>query len=103
MLLEVFTGRRPTDPMFEGETSIRRWVYQAFPTELTSVLDEQLQQDAASSFVNLNEFLPSVFELGLLCSSDSPDERMSMRDVVVALKQIKRNYSNRSAKQYASM
>ncbi|KAK3119368.1 hypothetical protein QOZ80_9BG0718750 [Eleusine coracana subsp. coracana] len=93
VLLEVFTGRRPTDPMFDGETTIRQWVYQAFPTALTSVLDEQLQQDAICSIFGLNDFLKPVFELGLLCSSDAPDRRMSMRDVVVALKKIKKNYA----------
>ncbi|OEL38488.1 putative LRR receptor-like serine/threonine-protein kinase [Dichanthelium oligosanthes] len=87
MLLEVFTGRRPTDPMFDGELSIRQWVHQAFPTLLASVLDGQLLHDAASSAAcDLNE-------LGLLCSSQSPEQRLSMRDVVVALKKIKKDYA----------
>ncbi|KAK3120728.1 hypothetical protein QOZ80_9AG0692930 [Eleusine coracana subsp. coracana] len=93
VLLEVFTGRRPTDPMFDGETTIRQWVYQAFPTALTSILDEQLQQDATCSIFGLHDFLKPVFELGLLCSSDSSDRRMSMRDVVVALKKIKKYHT----------
>ncbi|TVU23378.1 hypothetical protein EJB05_25739, partial [Eragrostis curvula] len=99
MFLEVFTGKRPTDPMFVGDMSIRQWVYQAFPTKLTSVLDEQLQQDAATSIIDLNDFLPA---LGLLCSSDSPDQRMSMRDVAVALKKIKKNYTKSTMQQHAA-
>uniref|UniRef100_A0ACD5ZAS1 Uncharacterized protein n=1 Tax=Avena sativa TaxID=4498 RepID=A0ACD5ZAS1_AVESA len=93
MLLEVFTRKRPTDPMFEGEQSLIQWVRQAFPAELASVLDNQLLQDEFSSSCDPNEFLSSIFKMGLLCSSDSPDERMSMSDVVITLKRIRKDYS----------
>ncbi|TVT99756.1 hypothetical protein EJB05_54836, partial [Eragrostis curvula] len=92
MLLEVFTAKKPTDPMFDAELNIRQWVHQAFPMKIASVVDEQLLNDASSSACNMNNFLSPIFELGLLCSSDSPDQRLSMSDVTVALKTIKKDY-----------
>jgi hypothetical protein len=79
--------------MFTGELSIRQWVHQAFATGLASVLDNRLLQDEALSIHDLNVTLSSIFELGLQCSSDSPNRRMSMRDIVVALKKIKKGYT----------
>jgi hypothetical protein len=89
MLVEVFTGKRPTDPMLLGDLSIRQWVLQSFPPEIAHVVDDQLLQlqDAPSVACNI------IFELGLICSSDSPDQRMSMRDVVVTLKKILKDYT----------
>ncbi|KAL6622805.1 hypothetical protein ACP70R_032684 [Stipagrostis hirtigluma subsp. patula] len=106
MLLEVFTGKRPTDPMFVGELSLRQWVSEAFPTKLIDVVDEKLLQDEETSLcfrqqTNTsmvstspgNNFLASIFELGLICSSESPEQRMAMNDVVVKLNNINKDYS----------
>ncbi|KAJ1257187.1 hypothetical protein BS78_K197700 [Paspalum vaginatum] len=93
MLLELFTGKRPTDPMFTGDLSIRKWVHQAFPTDIVRVVDHHILQDIYSFSRDLKHLLPQILDLGLVCSSDSPEERMSMSDAVVTLNNIKKDYS----------
>lgn len=45
VLLEVFTRKKPTGPMFVSELTFRQWISQAFPYELSNVTDCSLQQD----------------------------------------------------------
>jgi len=105
MLLEVVTGKMPTDSMFAGELNLRKWVRRAFPIGLADIVDIELlqqQNDEAShnnnppseaSSSRLADLLVPIFELGLLCSRDAPDERLTMKDVVVKLKRIRKDYA----------
>ncbi|VAH52602.1 unnamed protein product [Triticum turgidum subsp. durum] len=114
MLLEVFTGKRPTNPMFLGESSLRQWVSRAFPARLVDVVDEKLLQgeemnrrgfhhETNTTTLTLpstackGDFLVSTFELGLDCSADSNEQRPSMSDVVARLRNIKKDCSASAA------
>jgi serine/threonine protein kinase len=89
MLLEVFTGKKPTDAMFMGGLNVRQWVNEAFPQRLINVVDVYLLQDLPHP---MDKFLVPIFDLGLLCTSDVPDNRLTMSDVVVTLNKIKKDY-----------
>ncbi|KAF7026062.1 hypothetical protein CFC21_038200 [Triticum aestivum] len=89
MLLEVFTGKRPTDAMFVGEPSLRRWVNQLFQAgQLVHVMDRRLLQCFGMDI----SFLVPILEVGLLCSSDSPGDRITMSEVVLKMKNVKTEY-----------
>lgn len=107
MLLEVMTGKKPTDAMFNGEeVSLREWVSQAFPSRLAHVVDHGIllpDGEAASSgdiqhadwsssgeeSSNGWSCIEQVVDLGLQCSRDSPEERLAMKDVAAKLARIK--------------
>jgi hypothetical protein len=105
MLLEVFTGKRPTNPLFGGELSLRQWVSEAFPTRLVDVVDHEVLSSGGKSdchadnhstlqeqCIILNTCLASVIELSLRCSSTIPDTRTPMDKVVLKLSKIKSDY-----------
>ncbi|KAM3350767.1 hypothetical protein ACQJBY_023064 [Aegilops geniculata] len=105
MMLEVFTGKRPTGPLFGEELSLRQWVTEAFPTRLIDVVDNEVLSQGIKSdchagdestsreqSIILNTCLASVIELSLQCSSTMPDERTAMDKVVVKLNKVKVDY-----------
>ncbi|KAF8410146.1 hypothetical protein HHK36_002668 [Tetracentron sinense] len=91
MLLELFTGKSPTHESFGGGISLTKWVQSAFPTNIMEVLDPELLQQVADlhhegrsiSPEVQRECLVTIMEVGLSCTVDSPDRRMSMRDVLI--------------------
>ncbi|XXG56982.1 hypothetical protein AAC387_Pa03g4264 [Persea americana] len=96
MLLELFTGKSPTHHTFVGEQSFKKWVLSAFPSVTMQVVDPEmhkigslLYQGKVISAKMQQDCMVSVMGIGLACTVDSPDKRMSMRDVLHKLKCIK--------------
>lgn len=97
MLLEVVTGKKPTDAMFSEELSLREWVRQAIPSGLAHVVDHSIllvDEEATSSGDVLRadwSCLAQMLNLGLQCSCDLPENRVSMKDVADELARIKKS------------
>ncbi|MBA0577655.1 hypothetical protein Golob_023936 [Gossypium lobatum] len=96
LLLEMFTGKRPTDERFKEGLSLHKHVKAALPNRVIDIIDPILLQESVRGGtiidITLNEnrlgndrhlqCLNLIFEIGLTCSAQSPSERMDMSDVV---------------------
>ncbi|KAH9292858.1 hypothetical protein KI387_041952 [Taxus chinensis] len=95
LILEMVTRKRPSDDMFVGDMNLPKWVRSAFPERITDIVDGRLLRDAND--MEENRCLVSFINVGLICSSESPRERPSMRDVARALESVRASVMGRAA------
>ncbi|XP_031253741.1 probable LRR receptor-like serine/threonine-protein kinase At3g47570 [Pistacia vera] len=94
LLLEMFTGKRPTDEMFNGDMNLHDFVKAAIPERVIEIVDPILLQETEEGQTSLRshsvrECLIAIFGIGVTCSSRLPSERMNMDDVTTQLHSIK--------------
>ena len=113
----MFTGKKPIDEMFIDGLSIHRFTSIALPEHVMDIVDpsmffeedeedvddkrnkddiedretieEERHLDVSS---RIKDCLISVFKIGLLCSTTSPDERMPTKVVVNEMNAIRGIY-----------
>ncbi|RWR72942.1 LRR.XII-like protein [Cinnamomum micranthum f. kanehirae] len=98
LLLEMVTGRRPTDEMFKDGLSLHEFAKMALSNQSTEIVDPLLfLGEGEADFNNIVndkgakilECLNSIVRLGVTCSLESPEERMEMIDIVKTLQVVK--------------
>uniref|UniRef100_A0A803MKC1 non-specific serine/threonine protein kinase n=1 Tax=Chenopodium quinoa TaxID=63459 RepID=A0A803MKC1_CHEQI len=93
LLLEMFTGMRPTDDMFKGSLSLHNFVKNAIPEEIDTIVDhtliEDIDKEKDTNKSVMLEALTSVLVVALSCSAEVPQERLDMSDVVANLSLIR--------------
>ncbi|PON92646.1 LOW QUALITY PROTEIN: Serine/threonine protein kinase [Trema orientale] len=118
LLLEIFTGKRPTDELFKGGLNIHQFTAMALPDHVMDIVDPSLSFEEYDDVVKRNEndkeeektmiedginplshgrremeeCLVSVTHIGLLCSNVSPRERLHMNVVVNKLQAVRDSY-----------
>ncbi|XP_024036751.1 probable LRR receptor-like serine/threonine-protein kinase At3g47570 [Citrus clementina] len=89
MLMEIFTRKRPTDEIFSGEMSLKRWVNDSLPISIMNVVDQNLLSREDNHFVAKELCISSVFSLAVECTSESPDERINAKETLARLVKIR--------------
>ncbi|KAL3500672.1 hypothetical protein ACH5RR_039765 [Cinchona calisaya] len=93
LLMEVFTRRRPTDEMFDGNLSLKSWVNDSMPNAILHVIDTDLLKPDEEHFTQTLECLSLIMGLALNCVQESPKERLNMKVALDTLQKIKRKIS----------
>ncbi|CAF2121012.1 unnamed protein product [Brassica napus] len=89
LILEMFSGKRPTDEMFGGDFTLRSCIRSALPEQVLDVADELILHNGLRIGFPAAECLTKVLEVGLGCSEESPANRLGMSEVVKELISIK--------------
>ncbi|XP_057463224.1 probable LRR receptor-like serine/threonine-protein kinase At3g47570 [Actinidia eriantha] len=89
MLMETFTKRRPTEEMFTENLTLRQWVKGSYPSAVMEIIDANLFNGEEEKRDRQENCLWSIIELALDCSAETPEGRITMKDVVLRLEKIK--------------
>jgi len=98
LVLEMLTGRRPTDELFKDDHNLHNYVKLSIPDNLFYIVDQAIIIESEDNtdngnpggiHPNVEKCLLSIFRIALSCSVESPKERMNMVDVTRELNIIK--------------
>ncbi|KAJ1691756.1 hypothetical protein LUZ63_015911 [Rhynchospora breviuscula] len=87
LILEMFTGVRPTDERFTDGSSLHKHVVMSFPDQVMSIIDHRMFSlneagDGMFEQENVYDCLVLVLQCGIMCSKESPRERMPIKKVI---------------------
>ncbi|CAN6692757.1 unnamed protein product [Malus baccata var. baccata] len=101
LLLEMFTGKRPTDNMFGDSLNLHNFVKMALPGLITEIADAPLLEGDTNENPNqcsarihkVEVCLSSIFRIGIDCSAESVTDRLqNINDVVSELHSIRNTF-----------
>ncbi|XXG39573.1 hypothetical protein AAC387_Pa01g0504 [Persea americana] len=94
LLLELFSGKRPTEDMFKNGLSLHEFAKMAFPDRMMEIADPMILEENSRGDVTNNvenekqrllECFASVVGVGIACSKETPRHRMQMKEVVARM------------------
>ena len=89
LLLEMFTGKKPTDDMFGEERSLKEWVSEALEQNAAAeIVASTLLSREDQYYTAKEQCLLSIFQLAMKCLAHSTDERINMIEAAAGLHHI---------------
>ncbi|KAG2329723.1 hypothetical protein Bca52824_000903 [Brassica carinata] len=92
LLLEMFTGKRPTNELFGGNFTLHSYTKSALPERVLDIADKLILHSGLRVGFPHAEFLVLVLEVGLRCCEESPANRLEISQVVKDLNSIKERF-----------
>jgi len=96
LLLEIFTGKSPTDDMFRGSMDLHKFSEDALPVKIWEIADKTMWLHTGTYDTNtrsiVEKCLVHVISLGVSCSRKQPRERTLIQDAVNEMHAIRDSY-----------
>ncbi|XP_051194444.1 receptor kinase-like protein Xa21 [Lolium perenne] len=99
LLLEMFTGRKPTSSEFGEMLSLHKHVQMALPDQGANVIDQDLlkaENNGKETFADYHNsedtrisHIMSILQIGISCSKETPSERIQIGDALRELQTIR--------------
>ncbi|KAM0843549.1 hypothetical protein ACQ4PT_057630 [Festuca glaucescens] len=91
MLLELITGKRPTDVLFQEGLTLHDWVRRHHPHDVAAIIAQSwlAAMDAMLSAVQAGQVVVELTDLGIACTEYSPLVRPTMVEVCHAIALLK--------------
>jgi serine/threonine protein kinase len=91
LLLEMFTGRSPTDDAFGDSLDLRGFSEAGFPGRILEIADPNLWAHLPDTVTRnrVRECLLAVIRLALSCSKRQPKDRTPVRDAATEMRAIR--------------
>ncbi|KAF8019905.1 hypothetical protein BT93_G0561 [Corymbia citriodora subsp. variegata] len=97
LLLEMFTGKRPTEEAFGHGLNLHSFVQMALQDQVMEIVDLSLWSEAGDQqqHIKIRDCMISIFEVGVACSMETPTDRMDMTEAIKRLYSIKASYETK--------
>ncbi|KAF8026694.1 hypothetical protein BT93_F3232 [Corymbia citriodora subsp. variegata] len=90
LLLEMFTGRRPTDGAFKDHLNLHTFVKVAMPNRAMEILDLAIfNGESENNIEKMRDCVTFVLRIGVACSMELPQDRMDMAGALKELHKIR--------------
>ena len=105
LLLEMLTGKRPTDETFNEGLSLPSFVNEAFPERIIEIVDSAILRQMSDVESNLPDqrtirCVIQLIKVALSCTAQLPIHRIKMQQVAAEISSIWQVFSNLSLSEH---
>ncbi|KAL3735372.1 hypothetical protein ACJRO7_024496 [Eucalyptus globulus] len=96
VLLEMLTGRRPTEEAFKDHLNLHNFVKVGLPDRVMEIVDSAIFNGESENDVErMIDCVASVLRIGVACSIESPRDRMDVAEAFKELHKIRARYGSK--------
>ena len=92
LLLEMFTGKRPSDELFGGDFTLISYTKSALPERVLDIADKSILDSGLRVGFPVAECLALILNVGLRCGEESPMNRLATSEAAKELVSIRERF-----------